>query len=275
MLCCIINNIKCFDQGEMKQIAEYKNNNANKTVEKKHEKKIWMAWFQGMEQAPDVVKKCYESVCRQFPEYEIVVITDDNYTDYVSFPDCIMEKYKKGVITKTHFSDLLRIELLSNYGGTWMDATVLCSGGTVPYYMTESDLFMFQTLKPGLDGHCTAVSSWFITASSDNQIIRLVRALLYRYWEKANSLVDYFLVHDFFQMAIEAYPEEWKKVVPFSNSVPHILLLRLFEPYEEDMYRAVTQMTPIHKMSYKFREEQTEKNGTFYEKLFGRRKDGA
>lgn len=31
MLCCIINNIKCFDQGEMKQIAEYKNNDEKST----------------------------------------------------------------------------------------------------------------------------------------------------------------------------------------------------------------------------------------------------
>lgn len=251
-----------------KFIAEYVRSHANENVEKKHEKKIWIAWFQGMEQAPDVVKKCYESIRNQFADYEIVVITDENYTDYVTFPDYIMEKYRKGIITKTHFSDLLRIELLSGYGGTWMDATVFCSGGSVPAYMMESDLFMFQMLKPGLDGHCTSVSSWFITATSDNKIIRLVRALLYQYWEKANSLVDYFLVHDFFQMAIEAYPKEWKKVVPFSNSVPHILLLRLFEEYDQNIYESVTQMTPIHKMSYKFSEEQMAKEGTYYSKLF-------
>lgn len=251
-----------------KFIAEYVQSHANEVVEKRHEKKIWIAWFQGMEQAPDVVKKCYKSIRDRFTDYEIVVITDENYADYVTFPDYIMEKYQKGIITKTHFSDLLRIELLSKYGGTWMDATVFCSGGSIPAYMTDSDLFMFQTLKPGLDGHCIAVSSWFITAASDHKIIRLVRTLLYHYWEKANSMVDYFLVHDFFQMAIETYPEEWKQVVPFSNSVPHILLLRLFEKYDQDMYDAVTGMTPIHKMSYKFSEEQMAKEGTYYSKLF-------
>lgn len=251
-----------------KFISDYVQNHKDEAVETKHEKRIWIAWFQGMEQAPYVVKKCYESIQQQFEDWEIVVITEDNYSDYVTFPDYILEKYKKGIITKTHFSDILRIELLSQYGGTWMDATVFCSGGSVPEYMTESDLFMFQNLKPGLDGHCTAISSWFITATSDNKIIRLVRALLYHYWEKANSLIDYFLLHDFFQMAIEAYPEEWKKVVPFSNSVPHILLLRLFEKYDRDMYDAVTGMTPIHKMSYKFSEEQMAKEGTYYSKLF-------
>ena len=32
-----------------------------------------------------------------------------------------------GQITKTHLSDLLRLELLIRYGGTWIDATVFCT----------------------------------------------------------------------------------------------------------------------------------------------------
>ena len=36
-----------------------------------------------------------------------------------------MDKYKKGIFTRTHFSDILRLELLTKYGGTWIDASVL------------------------------------------------------------------------------------------------------------------------------------------------------
>ena len=36
-----------------------------------------------------------------------------------------MEKHKNNIIDNTHFSDLLRLELLIKYGGTWIDASVL------------------------------------------------------------------------------------------------------------------------------------------------------
>ena len=54
---------------------------------------------------------------------EIVLITQDNLFNYVQFPDYILKKWEAGVITNTHFSDLLRLELLIKYGGTWSDET--------------------------------------------------------------------------------------------------------------------------------------------------------
>lgn len=50
--------------------------------------------------------------------------------------------------------------------------------------MLDSELFLFQCLKPGLDGHVTSVSNWFITSYSNNIIIKLTRNLLYEYWRK-------------------------------------------------------------------------------------------
>ena len=71
---------------------------------------------------------------------------------------------------------------------------------------------------------------------------------------KNDSLIDYFLFHDMVELSIETYPEEWDKVIPFSNSVPH-LLLRLFDEFDENTWNAVKQMTPIHKLTYKFDKE--------------------
>ena len=70
-------------------------------------------------------------------------------------------------------------------------------------------------------------------------------------------------------MAIEAYPEEWKKVVSFSNSIPHIFLLRLFDKYDENVWSAVSQMSNFHKLLYKFNAEQTQKQGTYYDVILG------
>ena len=256
-----------------KFIAEYVKEHEADNLVHEHSNTIWTIWLQGMDQAPEVVKKCYESMKRNMPDKEIVVITDDNFKDYVQFPDYIMEKYEKGIISKVHFSDLLRIELLSKYGGTWLDGTVYCSGPIEQEYMLDSDLFLFQNLKPGADGHCSLVSSWLMTASSNNKIILLTRALLHRYWSKYNYAVHYFILHYFFQMAIETYPEEWNKVVPFSNSVPHILLLRLFDEYDEKVWTEVKRMSCFHKLTYKFDEKQASIKGTYYDVILGTKDD--
>ncbi len=232
-----------------------------------HSRKIWVCWFQGIENAPPLVQRCYRSLQEHLQDREIVLITSENYRQYVTFPENIQQKIDAGIIGATHLSDLLRLELLLQYGGTWIDATVFCSGGQIPSYMLDSDLFLFQNLKPGSNGQATCISNWFITARSHNPLLAMTQALLYDYWSSHNNLIDYFIFHLFFQLATEAYPEQWRKVIPFPNSAPHILLLRLFEPYERETWQAVAAMTPFHKLTYKFKPEDPQRPGTYYEKL--------
>ena len=232
-----------------------------------HRKTIWTIWLQGMDKAPKMVQRCYESMKEHIHDREIVVITEDNYSDYVCFPDYIMRKYKAGIISKVHFADLLRVELLTQYGGTWLDGTVFCSGfisGKHDFYL-NSDLFLFQDLKPGFDGHAAAISSWMITASAKQNIMLLTRELLHNYWRNHDYAVDYFILHDFFQIAIDAYPDEWKKVIPVSNSIPHILLLRLFDEYDDNVWKTVSDMTPFHKLTHKYQVEQEHILGTYFD----------
>ncbi len=255
-----------------KFIEDYKAEEAMQKVkyDRRHNPVIWTIWLQGMDNAPYIVKKCYESLKCNIVDRKIIVITEDNFEQYVKFPSYIMEKYRKGIISKVHFADLLRVELLAVHGGTWLDGTVYCSGNPVNKYILDSELFVFQMLKPGIDGHSRAVSSWLMTAYSNHPIIYLVRALLHNYWQLHNYAVDYFILHDFFQMALEAYPEEWKKVVPFDNSTPHILLLRLFDQYNEKIWEAIKCQTSFHKLSYKYDKEKSNLKGTYYDVIFGK-----
>ncbi len=248
-------------------IRDYlKNEQINLT--RKQSNMVWVCWLQGIENAPELVQRCYRSLQEQLLDKEIVLLTEENYRNYVQFPDHIQKKINQGIITRTHMSDLLRLELLIRYGGTWIDATVYCSGSAYPKYLFESDLFVFQNLKPGLDGHATSISSWFMSACTNHPILRLTRAMLYNYWEKHNNMIDYFLLHDFFQLAIEVYPKEWIKVVPISNSIPHMLLLRLFEEYDENIWIAIKMQTKFHKLTYKFNREKIQLKGTYYRELF-------
>lgn len=80
--------------------------------------KVWFMWLQGLDNAPPIIKSCYQSLKTNLPDKEIILIEENNLNDYVHLPDYIEEKYKKGIISRTHFSDLVRLELLINGGGT-------------------------------------------------------------------------------------------------------------------------------------------------------------
>lgn len=71
---------------------------------------IWVCWLQGIEQAPDIVKKCYKRLTA-LENHRIIVITNDNFEDYVNIPEYILDKYNKGIISPTHFSDILRAKI--------------------------------------------------------------------------------------------------------------------------------------------------------------------
>lgn len=255
-------------------ITAFKKGDAGRTkLPREHSNKVWVCWLQGMEQAPGIVKKCYQSLLDNLDGREIVLLTNENYKDWVSFPPHIREKIDNGTISRTHMTDFLRLELLEHFGGTWIDATVFCSGNNIPSYVWDSDFFIYQIMKPGLDGHAQRTSSWFITACTNHPIVMLVKELLYEYWKTHDKMVDYFLIHDFMELALEAYPEEWMKVVPVSSSIPHILLLRFAEKYDEKVWNSVKEMTPFHKLTYKFSDEQIIANnveGTFYQTIFGK-----
>lgn len=251
---CYATVLKEFDEG-----TDWENK------EKKHLRRIWICWFQGMDSAPLVVKKCYKSICKYLKDFEIIVLTSESIGEYVILPEHILEKWKTGIITNTHFSDLLRLAVLNEYGGTWLDATVLCTGGNIPSYMLESDLFFYQVLKPGRDGSTLNISSWLLTASSNSKILNSVQHLLYEYWRNNNSMVDYFLIHIFMELACNYYKNEYNEVIKFCNSMPHVLLLEMFEQYNEEKFKAIKAITPFHKLAYKREQRDIERLGTYFD----------
>lgn len=234
-----------------------------------HEKsnKVWVCWFQGFENAPEIVKICCESIKKELSDKEIIFITEKNMFEYVNFPNYILEKWNSGIISHAHMSDLLRLELLTKYGGLWIDSTVFCSNLDSSDYIFDSELFFYQVLEPERKGSSGVVSNWLISACTNNKILMATKHLLYYYWKNNNSALHYFIFHLTMQIVLEHYPEDWKKVIPIPTSVPHILLFHLFEPYDKEIWNLTKNLTKFHKLTYKIDEEKTAMKGTYYEKI--------
>lgn len=225
---------------------------------------VWWCWFQGEENAPDIVKACLESIRKNMPDKKINIITEANMWDYVSMPDFIKEKYKKGIISRTHFSDLLRLELLITYGGTWIDSTVLCTAE--PKYAFNIPLFAFKTNEK--NDPATAAQSWFMSAEKNTPILCLTRDLHYKYWKKYNYQIHYFIFYFFMKLAAEKYKEEWNSIPFFSDVPPHIMQRELFSEYSEERMELLKRMSDIHKLTYKFKKtSDLEKENTIYQKI--------
>lgn len=246
--------------------------NQNDKPSSRHDKVIWMGWLQGIEQAPDMVQRCVANTKRKMEAlgYQVILISEQNLKEYVTLPSFIEQKYKQGIIPPAHYADLIRLNLLIEYGGTWIDTTVYCSQETIPSYMLESDLFVFQELKPGKDGHSLTTSNWFITSSAQHPILMLTRALLLEYWKSHNKLIDYYIYHYYFEIARKQYVELDSQIVPCSNGTPHILLLHLFEKKSYAWFESILSQSPWHKLTYKLDSESQDLQGTCFEYLMER-----
>ena len=209
---------------------------------------IWWLWLQGEDNAPDICKACLASLRRWHPEKKIITLDKDNLSDYVTFPDYIISKYERGLITNAHYSDLIRIQLLAEHGGTWIDSTILCTGRRTEYVM-HLPLFVFKWDSP-----IFAASSWFMVSYSHDKIITLTRDLLFEYWKSYDYVMHYFLIHMFLKMAANAYPEEWEKMPAMSNQPPFHMGDARYDDYSEDRMKYFESISDFHKLTYKFKD---------------------
>ena len=221
-------------------------------VEHNRSNKIWFCWFQGMDNAPDLVKACYDSLKKHLSDREIIVITEENYKKYVTFPKYIEEGVESKEISYALFSDLLRLNLLNTYGGTWIDSTVFCSSDNIPDFMLNSDLFFFQTIDNESLICGTRTESWFLTACSNNPILLMTQQLLYEYLRRSTSLNDYLIFYDILEIAIEQFPEELNNVVPFPRTATWLLVDNWTRSYSEELFKQLTSLSPFHKLTNRY-----------------------
>ena len=216
-----------------------------------YKKVIWICWLQGYESAPDLVKACINSIRINNPDFEIVILTEKNISNYINFPDYIINKYKTGQISRTHFSDILRITLICKYGGVWLDSTVLCTNEDFLNDISSMPIFVFKVMDLNRkDGLSIVASSWLISSFGPSKILLLTRDLLYKYWEIHDYLVDYYIFHIFFSIATKRFPNEWAKIPMYNNSSPHTLMFELNDDFTVSRWDQIIKTSAIHKLTH-------------------------
>lgn len=252
---------QCYKKLEKKYKSYIKNYDCGDNLRTVN-KTVWICWMQGRENAPDLVKACIKSVEDNLLDFNIVILCENNIKDYINVPEHIMKKYFEGKISRTHFSDILRVAILAQYGGLWLDSTVFCTDGLFAEKIIKYPLFVYKVMNLDQnDDEAIMASSWLMSATSNDPILLLTKDLLYKYWETHNFLNNFFLVHLFFAMAARKYTNEWDAIPMYNNRSPHTLMFELNRKYNEDRWNEIKKISSFHKLT---RHKEEYKKDTFY-----------
>lgn len=244
----------CFAMDYLKKnylsiIKEYKYQKSDNVIGENSN--IWVFWWQGFDEAPDIVKNCIKSIQKNSGRHPVILLDKDNYKDYVAMPEYIMQKFKEGKITITHFSDLLRVSLLYLYGGIWMDATIYM---THPLEHTIEERSFYSINHRGESKGVVRLGQWtsfFLASGKGNSIIGLLKELMFGYWKREEELIVYLWIDYFLTMIYENVEQarEEIKSLPITNR--QIFEMDTFLNQECETLKKLDGNTYLYKLTYK------------------------
>ncbi len=213
--------------------------------------KIWILWMQGEMNSPPLVQMCIKSVKLNAGGKEVIVLDSNNMKDYISLPDYIWDKYNTSKITNTHFSDIVRAYLLSEYGGYWIDATVFL---TKPLIKNSSE---FLTLKDStINPLSVSRGQWtgyFMYCNKGNVLPALLYQSFMNYWRENDKLIDYFFI-DYVIRYLSLKNDQVKKMINEAeiNGDDRFLLNNIMnKSASEDSTQSIIRSYGVFKLSYK------------------------
>ena len=270
-------------------------------------RRIWILWLQGLSEAPFIVKKCVDSWVKENPEWEVVVLDSSNLNQYISL-DLPNQSLKQ--LSLNHRSDLIRVQLLSKYGGVWADATAFCVKPLDDWIDDYTNSGFFAFYKPGRD---RIVSSWFIASSKGCPIVTKLGEQLALFWSKNTfningklqrklrrplektlgvsvittrlwfsfwvikllKIYPYYIFHYMFERLVSSDRDcqaIWNHTPKISADGPHkIKRLGLFSPIDEEIKHDIdTKRIPVYKLTWKYDPSQYSSASVLYYLIQGR-----
>lgn len=221
------------------------------TTETKEKTPIFVCWWQGEENAPEIVRICIESIRRNAQGHPVVLITKSNWDEWTDIPAFILKKVETQRISFTHFSDILRMHLLARHGGLWLDATMFVANPiseiifSQPYWTIHRKVQNSIT-KGRWTGYCQA--------GQPNALIHsFCRDFFISYWKKYNRLIDYFLIDYVMDIGYRNLPHMKQLIDSVAPSNQKVLDLdRSFHlVYDQEAYRELVCSQTFFKLNWK------------------------
>lgn len=227
---------------------------SNTMIKNNMKSPIWICWFDGVDNAPPLVQKCIESIKKNSGTHPVNMITWDNIDSYIEIPDYILEKVKNGIIQLPHFADILRVCLLGEYGGLWLDSTIYCKE-TIPERYFEYSFFTCKNVERNI--RCVSKNQWTtfcLGGYKGNIFFYALKDFFYKYWEQENHAIDYLFFDDAIEIARSMLPMVDKMInnVPNNNIYRDRLISKFDQEWKEGCLDEIFNTdTVLFKLGYK------------------------
>ena len=179
--------------------------------------KVWVYWNKGWDNVPPVVQFCKRSWEKYSGDREIVYLTDANIKQYLDV-DFFPKNIRKAPVQA--YSDYLRISLIEEHGGVWLDSTTFLTkplDDWLPDYLKAWNLFLFSNVRPD-----RKIASWFIAGDKEHEAVVDWKAKCDAYWMKHTKPHEYFWFHHLFHDVLEEqdFKYKWANVIKHDAKTP-------------------------------------------------------
>lgn len=223
---------------------------------------IYFCWLQGEDNLPPLIQCCYNSLKVNAGKYKVVFIDEKSYANYITLPEHILKKFSEGKISRTHFSDIVRVNLLEQYGGLWLDSTILVTEPLekykhfwkMPYFTQkfyqEKSLYNHYFTNPSFGRWATFILG---SAILHNPFFVYMKDFYNEYWRDFDEIIDYVLMDYMMDIAYENIPfvKQEFDAVPINNDRAWSLLGTLNLPYDRYPYDKIFKGNFLNKLNWK------------------------
>ena len=234
---------------------------------------IFVFWYQGFENLPSIVDFCIKSIKENGKNYDVILLSKDNYSKYISLDKTIEDRFQNKKISIQNFADYLRIKLLEQYNCLWVDATVFAIK-EIP--LSYSELEYFSIKSPNIyDGKkeyslCPLFpfGQVYLLGGTNKRFYHQIATFFENYIKKRDVYLDYFMIY-YFMNFLYLNDSEDKKIIdalPINNEHIEDYFYYRGEPYSKKKF---SEEDVFAKLSYKIdSEKEINTQGSVLNKLF-------
>ena len=250
-------------------IQKYKNESVSINQDSMPISTIYSIWFQGEENAPEIVKFCLNRLRIVAKQYHLALhVYNEEELNKLAIDQKIKDKRKKGLLDDAVYSDICRSFLLSHYGGIWCDATLLVR--SFPQDVFNNEFMSIRQLErvasdPSSfkDDNETKWTSFFMASQNGSIVTSFLYDMYVEYFSKYDIKPLYLLVDVILRIGYLEIPSITKAIdknFATRHSV-HELFYYLDKPYSQEKFDMILNENYVHKLSYK---KSFSKEGTMY-----------
>lgn len=218
---------------------------------------VWICWFQGIDNAPELVRLCVKSIEKHLPKDTITLhlIDLNNVQDYLEFPDWLIHKYNDGRIGQAHFSDIVRSQLLYLYGGMWIDATYYVAKDIPDCFFTDQEFWTHRMKKPMWRADIAQgnFSCNLLYGKAGNPLFSFILNELYNYWSRNDKAIDYFFYDHIINIGYTTVDEIKEEIDAVEYSNPSMFELKkiINKKYNKENWEKLVSDTTFFKLTYR------------------------